>query len=247
MRVITVKANWDNWVYIHPYQADRCWTVDPSDAATVLKSIADKGLCLTHILATHHHADHIGGIAALKKTFHCRVFSPDDRRIAGTDVRVKDGDVLKLGQWTVTVLAVPGHTTDSVCYYGTHPTEPPVLYSGDTLFSGGCGRAFECAPETLYHSLQRLAALPDETRIFPGHNYTEDNIRFALTLEPDRPALKKMIAAIRAQSAFLPTTLKQEKLINPFLRCHENSIRQAVELDDPVAVFAELRRRKDRF
>ena len=247
MDIVTVNANLDNRVYIHPYQDRLCWIVDPSSASATLQALDCQQLQPTHILVTHHHADHIGGIPALKKKFGCRVVSLDPNRIADTDMRVSEGDLLALGRWSITVLAVPGHTADSVCYYCTHPDRPPVLYTGDTLFACGCGRLFECPAETLYHSLERLAALPDETRIYPGHDYTQDNLRFALTLEPNNSQLHQLRHAVRVQNEFVPTTLKQEKQCNPFLRCDQVAVQQAVGMDDPVRVFAELRKRKDTF
>jgi hydroxyacylglutathione hydrolase len=244
---IAVKACGDNWVYIHPYQNDRCWVVDPSEASCVLDVLAKKGLRPTHLLATHHHADHIGGIAALKKTFGCTVLSAEPHRIAQTDMCVKDGDTLKLGDWTITVLGTPGHTSGSVCYYAMHPAAGSMLYSGDTLFCFGCGRPFECSAETLYQSLKRLSTLPDDTLVCPGHDYTEENIRFALTLEPNRTELKQWLQSTPSQPHFTPTTLAQEKQYNPFLRCDQETIRQAVNRQEPEAVFTELRRRKDHF
>ena len=210
MSIVAVHANWDNWVYLHPYSAGQCWGVDPSEAACVTAALAKKKLELTHILVTHHHADHIGGVAALQKRWDCKVYSPDSKRIDGTDTVVEDGDSLVLADWTITVMAAPGHTTTGVCYYCMCPAESPVLYAGDTLFACGCGRLFEGSAETMYRSLQRLAALPDQTRLCPGHNYTEENVRFALTLEPDNAALKQMLRFVRTQKEFVPTTLGQE-------------------------------------
>lgn len=247
MNILAVNANGDNWVYVHPYSAGQCWVVDPADAACVTAALEKSKLELTHILVTHHHADHIGGVAALKKTWNCHIYSPDPKRIGGTDTVVEDGDLLVFGEWTITVLASPGHTTTGVCYYCTCPAESPVLYAGDTLFACGCGRLFEGSAETMYRSLLRLAALPDRTRLYPGHNYTEENVRFALTLEPDNAALKQMLHFVRTQKEFTPTTLGQEKQCNPFLRVDQPAIRQSVGLSDPVAIFAELRRRKDLF
>lgn len=247
MDVLAVTASWDNWVYLHPYAPKLCWTVDAPDAACVVCNADNAALKPTHILMTHHHADHTGGLLTLKELYGCTVVSSDAERIAGTDIAVTDGDTLKLGDWTITVLATPGHTRSSVCYFCTHPTRPPVLYSGDTLFACGCGRLLEGDAETLYRSLQRLAQLPDETCIYSGHDYIKDNIDFALTIEPDNADLKQLPARLRTGVGFVGTTLAQEKRCNPFLRCDQPAVRQAVGRDDPVEVFAELRRRKNRF
>lgn len=245
--IIAVTARWDNWVYLHRYMQTRGWTVDAPDTAGVFCNAEDAALTLTHVLMTHHHADHTEGLSALKNAYACTVLSPDAERITETDVTVKDGDTLTLGDWSITVMATPGHTRSSVCYFCTHPTEPPALYAGDTLFACGCGRLFEADAETMYRSLCRLAKLPEATRVYPGHDYLEENIEFALTLEPDNDALKQLLAQAHNYSGFFPTTLAQEKQCNPFLRCNEPAIRRATGRDGPVEVFAELRRRKDRF
>jgi hydroxyacylglutathione hydrolase len=247
MSVLAINANADNWIYVQPYAPQLCWVVDPSNASSVMQTLEKKGLRLTHILATHHHADHIGGICALKKAFSCTVLSPDPKRIPDTDLHVQDGQSLTLGEWTLTVLATPGHTTSSVCYYCTHPTESPVLFSGDTLFACGCGRLFEGTAEVMYRSLERLAALPEDTRLCPGHNYTEENVRFALSVEPDNDALKQMLSTLGRKAGFTATTLGQEKRCNPFLRVDDPSLRRVVGLNNPVEVFARLRRQKDNF
>ena len=247
MSILAVPSNLDNWVYLHIYRPGCFGAVDPSNAASVLHAADKNGIRLTHILATHHHADHIAGISALKKVFSCTVFSPDPERIPDTDIRVQEGQTLTLGEWTITVLATPGHTTSSVCYYCTHPTESPVLYSGDTLFACGCGRLFEGTAETLYLSLQRLETLPDDTRLCPGHDYTEDNVRFALSVEPGNDDLKQLLLSVRNQKGFSPTTLGQEKRCNPFLRACRSPLRHTIGPNDPVEVFARLRRQKDNF
>lgn len=221
--------------------------MDASDAGAAVRGCAEAGVEATDVLVTHHHGDHTAGIGVLKARYGCRVYSPEAVRVAGTDAEVSDGQSLVFGDWTVRVLATPGHTRTGVCYFCTHPAEPPVLYSGDTLFSGGCGRLFEGTAEMMVQSLRHLAELPDETRVYPGHDYTEENLRFALTIEPDNAAVREALAAVNKQTAFVPTTLAMEKQINVFLRINEPSIRRAAGASDPVEVFAELRRRKDRF
>jgi hydroxyacylglutathione hydrolase len=247
MSILSIQANFDNWIYVHPYQSGQCWIVDPSDAVPVMQLIDRKKLTATHIMITHHHGDHIAGIASLKKTYGCQVISPDKKRIPDTDILVSDRDTLVLGDWTITVLATPGHTTSTTCYYCTHLKEPPVLYSGDTLFSYGCGRLFEGSAETMYRSLKKLAALPEDTCVYPGHNYTEENVRFALSVEPNKEELKQLLACVQKQKDFMPTTLRQEKQYNPFLRVDRLVIQRSSDKAAPAAVFAELRRLKDNF
>ena len=247
MKVFAIKANQDNWIYVHPYQSGQCWIVDPSDALLTMQILEKQRLVPTHILVTHHPADHTSGISALKKNYDSIVLSPDIARIQDSDLPIKDGFSLRLEKWNITVLATPGHTSTSVCYFCTHPVETDVLYSGDTLFACGCGRLFECPAETMAHSLQRLMTLPEETCVFPGHDYVEENLRFALSVEPDHEELKQMLHSVRLQKTFKPTTLAEEKKCNPFLRLEQPTVQQASGFKKSVEVFAELRRRKDFF
>ena len=247
MDILALNANMDNWVYVHSYRPGECFTVDPSNAFSVIQFIENNGLKLTHIFATHHHSDHTAGILELKRQFPCIVYSPDPKRIPGTDCPVQDEQILILGDWTVRVFFTPGHTTTGVCYYCTHPTETPVLYSGDTLFTCGCGRLLECSAETMHQSLRRLMTLPDETRLYCGHNYTEENLRFALSLEPNNELLHHMLREIQKTTGFVSTTLGWEKQCNPFLCVDQPALRRAAGCDDPVDVFTELRHRKDYF
>ena len=235
-----LNALGDNYIYVVEYGPGVCFAVDPGDAGLVQAFIKKRHLKLTHILATHHHADHIGGIGALKKAFGCGIIGPDKQRISGIDTVMRDGDIMELGEITIRCISTPGHTTTEVCYYVTSPSiESGLLFTGDTLFVCGCGRLFECDGQTMYASLQKLTALPDETRVYPGHNYTEENLQFALAVEPDNESLQKKLNDVKQKNQngrpTVPSTLAEEKRLNPFLKA---KIWQE---------FAQLRQKKDVF
>lgn len=240
LTIETFDAFNDNYIYIVSYRRGACLAVDPGDAGPVEGFISRQNSTLTHILATHHHQDHIGGIDRLKKRYGCEVLGSDKNRIPAMGKTVSDNDTLEFGDLTVRCIATPGHTSTGVCYFMTgKPLEAPVLFSGDTLFVCGCGRLFECDGKTMFASLQKIAALPEETRIYPGHNYTEENLRFALTLEPDSAALKDKLRTVRQQNQHgrptVPSTLAEEKQLNPFLKAKT------------WQEFTERRRQKDMF
>ncbi len=237
---VILTALGDNYIYLLEYASGKALTVDPGDASVVKTALSRQHLTLTHILVTHHHADHIGGIGQLKKRFNCEIISPDRKRISETDTILKDTEEIVIGDLKVRVIATPGHTTTSVCYFVTGPeSESPLLFTGDTLFVCGCGRLFECAAETMFASFRKLTALSDETLVYPGHNYTEENIRFALTVEPDSLPLKQKLAEIgqktRNHQSTVPSTLAEEKQLNPFLKA------------TTATQFAQLRQEKDFF
>lgn len=222
-----------------------CVAVDPADAAAVGAAIEARGLTLTHILNTHHHADHTGGNLALKESFGAKVVgAAADERIPGRDIGVGQGDTLDLPVGTLRVLATPGHTRGSVCY-----RLEGALFTGDTLFAMGCGKLFEGDAATMLASLARIAALPDETAIYPGHEYAIADATFALSIEPGNQALHARLAAARLQGRLVPVTLGEEKRTNPFLRTGVGAVRAALHLEtaQPQTVLAEIRRRKDAF
>lgn len=251
IRQIPVLA--DNYIYlVHEPEEDATAVVDPAVAKPVLDGLKERGWRLTHVLNTHHHWDHVGGNRELQAATACTIVGSDlDRqRIPGIDLALKDGEVLHLGAATVRVLEVPGHTLGHIAYWFP---EEAVLFCGDTLFALGCGRLFEGSAEVMWRSLDRLRRLPGETRVYCAHEYTLGNARFALTVEPDNPALERRfreVEADRREGRFtVPSLLEEERATNPFLRPESPEIRYRLGLEGAPAeaVFAELRRRKDGF
>lgn len=231
--------------------------VDPGEASPVLAA-ADEGLVPSAILLTHHHPDHIGGVAGLLARWPAMpVYAPADERIALATVTVGDGDSVEIGPWRFDTIAVPGHTRSHVAFFNGATDGPGQLFSGDTLFSLGCGRMFEGTPAEMLASLDRLSALPGDTLVCCGHEYTASNAAFAIVVDPDNPALRERVEVVKAARAdgrpSLPSTLASERAFNPFLRIDDEAVRSAAErhaghaLDGRVAVFAELRQWKDGF
>ena len=227
--------------------------VDAPEAGPTLRALAERGWTLSDVLLTHHHADHIQGVPELKAKFpNARVWGPakDASRIPFLDHRMAEGDPARVGSLSARVIETPGHTLGHIAY---HFDADKIAFCGDTLFSLGCGRVFEAPYAVMWSSLVKLAALPGETRVYCGHEYTQANGRFAVTIEPDNPALKarvEEVAKLRAESRpTLPTTIAAELAANPFLRVEEPAVQAAVGMTgaDPAAVFAEIRARKDRF
>ncbi len=243
----------DNFgVLIHDEESGLTAAIDAPDAAPIEARLRDNNWHLAQIFVTHHHADHTDGIAALKADHGCTVTAParEASKIPHVDNTVAAGDKLQFGALTIDVLETPGHTLGHVSY--VIPAET-VAFVADTLFSVGCGRVIEGTMEMMWASLQKLAALPEDTAIYCGHEYTEANVRFALTIEPDNPALIARAAEVKALRAAgkvtLPTTIGREKQTNPFLRADDPGVRARLEMRDaPVAaVFGEIRKRKDSF
>ncbi len=243
----------DNYGYlIHDPLAGVTAAIDTPDAAAIERALAERGWQLTFILNTHHHADHVGGNLALKASTGCVIVGcrADAARIPGIDIKLSDGDTFYFGNHGAHILETPGHTIGHICYVfdADH-----VAFVGDTLFSMGCGRLFEGTPAQMWHSLQKLMALPDETRLFCAHEYTEKNGRFAQTLEPDNTVLAArmtQVAALRADGRpTVPSTIGLEKSTNPFLRPASRELRATLGMPDAadVEVLAETRRRRDKF
>lgn len=242
----------DNFgVLIHDPASGETASIDAPEAAPVRKALADKGWKLTHILVTHHHADHTQGIAALKSETGCRVIGPkaEAARIKDLDGTVGGGETFTFGGKTVEVIDTPGHTSGHISFF--IPSDK-VAFVGDTLFALGCGRVIEGTPEMMWHSLARLAKLPGDTAIYCGHEYTRSNANFALTIEPENAALvaraKEVEALLAAGQPTLPTRLDRELETNPFLRPHIAGIRKRLGLESAPdwQVFAEIRERKNR-
>ncbi|MGP0061433.1 MAG: hydroxyacylglutathione hydrolase [Beijerinckiaceae bacterium] len=243
----------DNFgVLVHDGESGATAAMDAPEAAPILAALAEKNWRLTDILITHHHFDHTQGIAGLKAQFpQARVVGPakEAEKIGGLDFAVQEGDLVRVGSLTALVIEVPGHTLGHIAYWFE---EEDLLFAGDTLFAMGCGRGFEAPAHVLYHSLMKLAALPGETTIYCGHEYTLANARFALGVDPQNEILQdraKEVAELRAAGRFtLPTSMSLELATNPFLRASEPELQASVGMPggDPAAVFAALRERKNR-
>lgn len=242
----------DNYgVLVHEAESGLTAAIDVPDAAAVTQALASKGWRLSHILVTHHHADHTGGIAQLKAETGCVVIGPkgEAERIPGLDVAVAEGDRIALGRASVRVLETPGHTLGHVSFW---IPEANLAFVGDTLFAMGCGRVLEGTPEMMWASLRKLSGLPRETMIYCGHEYTLANARFALTIEPENAALVARLAAVEAQRAeglaTVPTLLQDELDTNVFLRPHIFAIRNrlGMRVEADWRVFAEIRQRKNK-
>lgn len=253
LEVVQIPVLRDNYVYLARDGATgACAAVDPAVAEPVLAALDQRGWRLSHILNTHHHHDHVGGNLELKRRTGCTVVgnAEDAARIPGIDVRVCDGDEYALGASSAEVIAVSGHTIGHIAYWFAGAG---VLFCGDTLFALGCGRLFEGTASQMWQSLSRLRALPDETRVYCAHEYTEANAAFALTVDPENAALADRAEAVRAARRAgrptVPSTMAEERRTNPFLRADDPSLARAAGLAgaDPAAVFAEIRRLKDHF
>jgi len=244
----------DNYgALIHDSGSGCTAAVDAPDGEAVVAAARAQGWRLTHLLITHHHADHTQGVAVVRAAFpDLRVIGPEKEaaRIGGLDAEVREGDVVEIGALKARVIETPGHTAGQVAYVFD---EDQIAFTGDTLFSLGCGRVFETPMAVMWSSLAKLAALPGETQVYCGHEYTEANARFALTIEPGNADLVARAEAVKALRAAgkptLPTTIALELATNPFLRAEIPAVQQAVGLQgaDPAQVFAEIRRRKDNF
>ena len=231
--------------------------VDPGDADVVRRALQKKDLQLALILNTHHHSDHVGGNTKLQHDYGAPIIGPDKERnhIPNMSRTVSDGDIVTFSDLRGQVIETPGHTMGSLCYY--FPALK-ALFAGDTLFSLGCGRLFEGTSSELWASLLKLRALPDDTKIYCSHEYTEKNAAFALALDKDNQALKQRVAEVTALRRkglpTLPTTIGQEKQTNPFLRADNPEFLASlakngfpVQGTDPAAIFGSLRAAKDRF
>jgi hydroxyacylglutathione hydrolase len=255
MQIEAIEAFSDNYIWWLGH-GGKAAVVDPGDAAPVLARLRAGDCQLDAILVTHHHPDHVGGVAALVEATGARVWGPARESIPCRSVAVQQGDGFDLLGTRFEVLDVPGHTAGHVAYF-CPALAPPALFCGDTLFGAGCGRLFEGTPAQMLASLDKLAALPPATRVYCAHEYTLANLRFAAAAEPGSPALSERIArdsALRqAGRPTLPSTLAEERLTNPFLRAGEPALRASLAQRDPraaterLASFAALRAWKDHF
>ena len=246
----------DNYIWLlSESESRRAYVVDPGEAAPVVSALEQHQLSLEGILITHHHFDHVGGVEQLRKQYSPVVYGPSNPSIAGVDHRLKSGDLIEILATRFEIMEVPGHTLDHIAYF--HPGEQPLLFCGDTLFAGGCGRVFEGTPPMMLSSLESLATLPADTAVYCAHEYTLANLAFARAVEPDNDALARRVSeaeAARARSEpTVPSTLSLELATNPFLRCSEPDLLASLRAqgrlrgESAPEVFATVRGWKDNF
>lgn len=245
--VTPIPAFRDNYIWLL-HDKGHAVVVDPGDAAPVIAALCARNLMLDAILITHHHDDHTGGVKELVNAYPAEIYAPGKESYNFPHHAVSEGDHVELTSLNAClhVMETPGHTLGHVVYYGAN-----CLFCGDTLFGCGCGRLFEGTCKQLYHSLQRLAELPPETRVYCAHEYTQHNIRFARMLEPDNAALASREAKVSACRAHgkpsLPSTIALERATNPFLRCETHGIQSAVQGTEPESVFCIIRTLRNSF
>ncbi|MGP1628612.1 MAG: hydroxyacylglutathione hydrolase [Giesbergeria sp.] len=257
MKLLAIPAFSDNYLWLL-HDTRQAIVVDPGQAEPVLECLREHRLALQTILVTHHHGDHVGGVAALREATGAHVVGPATERIPEPVNGVQQGDTVEVLGLRFSVLDVPGHTAGHIAYYAECPGDAPLLFCGDTLFSGGCGRLFEGTPAQMLASLDALASLPGDTRVCCAHEYTLANLRFARAVEPDNAALRDYTTKceqLRARGLpTLPSTIAVESDINPFLRSRERAVIASVaahaphtDIRDEAAVFAALREWKNQF
>jgi hydroxyacylglutathione hydrolase len=251
--ITAIPAFTDNYIWLLATSGNHCAIIDPGEAGPVLEALERTGLKLAYILITHHHPDHMGGVAELVNACGAKVYGPHDRRIPGQDESFGEGETVRLPllELEFRVIEVPGHTASHIAFFGHG-----CLFCGDTLFSIGCGRLFEGTPEQMQSSLDKLAALPADTRVFCGHEYTLANCNFALAVEPGNEKLARRNNQAEASRALghstVPSLLGEELACNPFLRCRQPAVVAAAQKRNPNAepgasTLATIRAWKDSF
>jgi hydroxyacylglutathione hydrolase len=253
LELVTLPCRSDNYAYlVHDPDSGQTACIDVPDAAPILAALADRGWMLSDILITHHHDDHISGVAELRAATGAMVLgaAADAHRLPPLDLALSEGMTFRIGRHDVIVIEVPGHTVGHIAF---HIPDAGLVFTADSLMAAGCGRLFEGTGAQMWDSLSKLARLPPETLVCSGHEYTASNIRFALSLEPDNPALisrSKAVETARAKGLpTVPSRLSDELATNPFLRVHLPQVKARVGMPDAsdAAVFTEIRSRKDRF
>jgi hydroxyacylglutathione hydrolase len=256
IEIIPIKALTDNYIWaICNLDSKQCICVDPGESPAVVAFLQQNSLTLDAIFVTHHHWDHTHGIAGLIQHYHVPVYGPSQENLAHCDFPLSDTELVSrdmLGDMKFEILYIPGHTLGHIAFYA-----PGILFCGDTLFSSGCGRVFEGTMEQMYHSLQRLANLPDDTQVYCGHEYTLHNLRFAQLVEPDNLQIAQRLELVEKMRAndkcTVPSSIAVEKSCNPFLRTDQATVMRTVaahsgkKISRPVEIFANLRHWKDNF
>ena len=255
MKLIPLPAFTDNYIWML-HDGRQALVVDPGDAQPVVDALQRYGVRLQTILVTHHHADHTGGVEQLRAATAAQVFGPAREQMPEPLTKLQGGQQLSCLGLDWQVIDVPGHTAGHIAYYCANATDGPIVFCGDTLFSGGCGRLFEGTPAQMLVSLDQLAALPGATRVCCAHEYTLSNLLFARAVEPANQALAADLARVQTlrakQLCTLPSSIGQELQINPFLRSREPAVMRAAQTfdasaNDEVSVFAALREWKNKF
>ena len=264
MKLVALPAFSDNYIWML-HDGRQAVVVDPGDAAPVLQALDAEGLALAHILVTHHHPDHVGGLAALRHRLQGQVYGPAHETIPAPFVPLEGGTTVTVLGLDFTVIDVPGHTAGHIAYFhapapagtaGIDAADTPILFCGDTLFSAGCGRLFEGTPAQMHASLSRLAALPGNTRVCCAHEYTESNLRFAAAVEPANADIAQAVASCRSLRLqglpTLPSTIARERAINPFMRCDDAAVIRSAKARGAAdhggaAVLGALREWKNNF
>ena len=253
LEIVQIPVLNDNYLYLlHDADTDSTAIVDPAVDEPVINELEKRGWMLTHIINTHHHWDHTGANLALKEKYGLQIIGPkaEAERIPGLDHAVGEGDIINIGNSCAEVFDTPGHTNGHIVYYFA---KAKALFAGDTIFAMGCGRLFEGTPKQMWDSLQKVMALPDETKIYCAHEYTMANAKFALSVEPENRDLIKRVHEVEHKRAAnlptIPTSIDIEKKTNPFLRPMSAHLQTTIGMtgSDIVDVFAETRRLKDSF
>lgn len=257
MKIYPVKAFTDNYIWaVHANDSNHILVVDPGDANPVIDYVEAHNLTLTTILITHHHNDHIGGVKKLKEKYNCQVYAAKNEQFSFSDYELENEQEISIfnSQLNFEIIHLPGHTLKHIAYYDSGNE---ILFCGDTLFRAGCGRMFEGTPEQFYSSLQKLAKLPKNTKVYCTHEYTLSNLAFAKFIEPDNQQIHKLLEKCnqlrKTDKATLPSTIDSELETNPFLRCHikevETRINQLSKKNYKQSheIFASMRRLKDNF
>ncbi|KAJ2845826.1 Cytoplasmic glyoxalase II [Coemansia erecta] len=248
MKVIPVPCLSDNYAYVLiDEKAQQVSVVDPVDADKVLEVVKQTNLAFKSVLTTHHHADHSGGNAKITSAVPELAVYGGDSRVPAMTQQLHDNDTFTLGSLSIRAIKTFGHTTSSICYY-IEDGDDRVAFTGDTLFVGGCGRLFEGSPQDMYESLNvKLAALPGDTKVYAGHEYTRSNFKFALTVDGDNQALRDKVERCADAQCTMPSTIAEELATNPFMRVHQPGLQKITGTTDPVQVLAVIRQMKDQF